>query len=56
MARFATSFTFIPLDHHGHKEATPITIVVLFCSFFLTLAVSLMLGHVAINRWLAPKN
>jgi len=54
-SRFATSFTGFPLGHHG-MEATPATLVVMFSVFFLTLAISLLLGRVTINRLLTPKD
>jgi hypothetical protein len=49
VTRYAASFTGAPLG--GGMEATPVTVVVIFAVFPLSLIVVLVIGNLAINRY-----
>ena len=50
VTRYATSFTGAPLGH-GLQEATPVTVVVIFAVFPLSLVFVLVTGNLLINRY-----
>jgi len=49
IASYASSFTGAPLG--AGKEATPLTVPVLFAVFVLSLGLILVIGNLSINRY-----
>ena len=50
VTRYATSFVGVPLGD-GHLEGTPVTVVMVFGVFPLSLAAVLVIGNLLINRY-----
>jgi hypothetical protein len=55
VTRYAASFTGAPLGDRG-KEATPVTVVVIYTVFPLSLAIVLLIGNLLINRYFRTQN
>ena len=54
IASYAASFTGVPLGHG--KEATPLTVTVLFAVFVLSLSLILIIGNVSISRYFRERS
>ena len=54
VTRYAVSFTGVPLGG-GRMEGTPLTVVVTFAVFPLSLIVVLVIGNILMNRYLRAR-